>query len=1220
VASSFPDPSNLNFERRIIMREDVGRAFQQFVWEALSQSDFAGGTLVQHPVRGVDGGIDLIQEKGGRRTILECKFHGDRRTDSVESDWKKIAKILRNTLPALLAGEKAAILRSPHGPWLDRERPVTAYWFCTSASLPNQAALDRVVRKIREDLAAIAELAPGLSHLRDVHVEVRSAQHFAGTLAKLARLRFRWFGGLPHGLTAIGAYSTSTRTFRKFLQGGCLPYFSFGEFTRETNAVSDFLPDPEHLLDRLIEDSRPALIISGRGGIGKTRLGLEVAVAAERRGIVSLACGQQVDGAAIESLAREHIDTATCLIFIDYAEAHPNLTAIGGAIEAVNAVGHRLRLIATCRSSGERTVEHALEELGTRSVVLDDEKDGTTTRPYVDWVVDRILAHGNLKNVPGLSKVCAGLPVLATFALHLSQSQPGNFERFFGGLTTEMSFEQWASRRIEIMLKALGSIRDQSLRRMAEVAAILPLSPAEGTKLRAASSATSAILDILIADGWVDEEGGSINAAHDVFADAILANYLFASQISSQMRALDVLTEAHSWNALGRAVASVDRLAGHPGFTKLDGLGLIRSLSQSDADAASSIVLEILRSPLFRPEDVLALVREDERVRERLCSSYTHEGGLLYFIKEILRGGEDGLRKQAAEDLRPTLEARLSLDNQPTNMLLGRAFLLDPLTFSDRALEEMKRNPQEHQTHYLIRAWLSSKLPPQKISSIVTCWLDAHSRHNVKCSFVFRAWLQAHGDIDVVRPHVHRWLERYFEIPEAEFIYCAWLQAGGEKDEIFTSLAAWMEMHWHRIDAGYVYSHWLNSAGDWSTVASYVRRWLDLHGRSVHATQVIVPWLRARAPLDLIADDIQRWLARNCTHVDASHVYGLWLREVGQGDPTEDYVLRWITIHGTAKEAGRVYCAWLSARWDISNVGDAIRRWIDLYADLPQTSYVFSAWLEAELPAADIAPALRRWLDIHSSEPVARHGLCTWLRGDLGLDEIAPLVRQWLRLHVRDPDAQYLIKYISRQPNLSLEIAAGVAAWCQLNVEDPEAVTRIRTALVQHGRGDGRPVLQDIALDILERLDPEDFEERGINVAALSVIGLVGWSLHYHGESNTHAGRRLAAVHQYLMCASNIYKPDQVADHPRWTRQLALINHVAYLVRAGYLNRVLDKPAIENFIQWIAAWPAEEQRRAFGAVERLGKALYQPTLCQRLGMVAPRDDQGENRVADRRTE
>jgi hypothetical protein len=1311
VTASIPDPSNLHFERRIIMREDVGHAFQEFAWEALSLSEFAGRLLVQHPIRGVDGGIDLIQEEGGRLTALECKFHSDDRADSPEADWKKVAKILKATLPALLAAEPEARAKAPHAPWLDQERPISAYWFCTSAALPNQNALDRLKRRIQDDLKFIAGLQPGLRHLREVDVQVRAAQHFAGILARHAPLRLRWFGGLPTGLKAVDTYGASTRTFRRYLHDSSLPYFSFAEFARLAKLDADFLPDPEHLLDRLLEGSRPALVISGRGGIGKTRLALEVAVAAQRRGMLALSCGPAAHAASIEALAKCHIDSASVLIVMDYAEAHPNLAAIASAIEAVNSAGHCFRFVATCRSSGALGVQHALEDLGALPILMGENREEATSSAYADWVMRRILAHGDLENVPGLASVCAGLPVLATFALHLRQDQPRNFERLFGNLTSEISFEQWSTRRLDIMLATLGGVRSEALRRMAEVSAMLPLAPSEAGDLRVASRPTAAILDILIEDGWLDEEDGSIRAAHDVFADAILSAYLFEQGAPAQMRALDVLEEARAAGALGRGLTAIDRLGGHPRFRGLDGAALIRSIRQSDPRAPASIIPEIFQSPLFTPVTLLELIREDEPMRIELATNPLHESSLLFFCKEILRRSDEMQRKRAAEVLRTVIDAHLKRGDQPTNMLLARGFAIDPDFLADRALAEMKSNPDSHQTHYLIGAWLNAQRPRNAIADVVEKWLERHSSDNAKSSWVIRGWLQAHGDRELVRRHVQIWLGRFFAIPEAEFVYAAWLYARGGKEEIAEPLRAWLDLHSRRLDARFVYAAWLDSEGEWEAIADDVRRWLDRHGEQVYATHVYGAWLRAHAPLETIGNDIRRWLELHGEHLDACHLYRAWLRERKDSDAIRAYVGRWLAIHGTAAEAGHVFMGWLGCRADISVVAAALRAWLDLHAELPGARFIYVEWLDIKYPAEIVASAIRRWLDVHSETLVAQSVMCSWLRaefapasieadvrrwlglhgdrleagfllrwwldgkgalevvaghvqawlglhgltidanyiyrawldakGDIGAVEDGvrqwfPLhgetgeveflifswvkaggafevVRQsafrWLKLNIHSPASLYLMKYIVRQPDLPWDIVASAAVWCKLNASNPEAISRIRPLLYWYCTPETQGELQGIALDMLERLDPDDLEVGSIRISVLGVLGLMASSLSRSRALKTPYGYRLSAIHAYFIQSTRLYDTADSELHPRFVRQLPLVYHVCHLVEAAFLDRTRDKAAIDYFLDWLKAWPPEDRHRALLAGVRLGRCLGRPLLGQDLGLgphAAPR--------------
>jgi hypothetical protein len=96
----------------------------------------------------------------------------DSRDDGPESDWRKVASVLKETLPELCGKDEAKVLTSPHAPWLDRQRAISAYWFCISATFANQSAVDRLKGEIERDFEAISKLHPRLDHLARIVVRV----------------------------------------------------------------------------------------------------------------------------------------------------------------------------------------------------------------------------------------------------------------------------------------------------------------------------------------------------------------------------------------------------------------------------------------------------------------------------------------------------------------------------------------------------------------------------------------------------------------------------------------------------------------------------------------------------------------------------------------------------------------------------------------------------------------------------------------------------------------------------------------------------------------------------------------------------------------------------------------------------------------------------------------------------------------------------------------
>jgi hypothetical protein len=115
----------------------------------------------------------------------------------------------------------------------------------------------------------------------------------------------------------------------------------------------------------------------------------------------------------------------------------------------------------------------------------------------------------------------------------------------------------------------------------------------------------------------------------------------------------------------------------------------------------------------------------------------------------------------------------------------------------------------------------------------------------------------------------------------------------------------------------------------------------------------------------------------------------------------------------------------------------------------------------------------------------------------------------------------------------------------------------------------------------------------------------MAWSQNAKGDFKATPELRLRAIHAYLLQESDMYRPGLYALEPRFVRKSPLVHHVAHLLESGALDRKADRDKIEQFVQWLATWPADEKQRIAGAVTRLAKLLYRPDLAQRIAFPEP---------------
>jgi hypothetical protein len=114
------------------------------------------------------------------------------------------------------------------------------------------------------------------------------------------------------------------------------------------------------------------------------------------------------------------------------------------------------------------------------------------------------------------------------------------------------------------------------------MAARLPMSPEEHYAARSLNQETAQLIDLLVEDKWFESEGGLITAAHDIFADAIIAGYIFDASGAITNRVGDVVDDALGARAFKRALLALNRLAGHGRFQDIDGLAVLMRAQARD--------------------------------------------------------------------------------------------------------------------------------------------------------------------------------------------------------------------------------------------------------------------------------------------------------------------------------------------------------------------------------------------------------------------------------------------------------------------------------------------------------------------------------------------------------------------------------------------------------------------------------------------------------------
>jgi hypothetical protein len=404
-------PEDRRFDDRQLRIKDDGGDFESFVYESLSLPVDAN-TLRPGFGRGRDGAIDHMVERVGQRTVIECKFIGRYVTSTPQDRWGEVRRHLNDNLPKL-AKDPAERRGSPYAPWLDPEQRIGSYWFCVSFAFAHAQERINLEKLIADDFLQLSKKQPQLSHLARIHVQVQGWADFHGELRRRFSLRYRWFGDLPRGIVPLREKRFESRSFRRFLFEESLPFFSREKFLAESSDQQIVRED--QLVSNLSSElGDEALILTGAGGVGKTRLGLELCDRLLKLGWLAVRLTDNARGTSVADLVKAHAEPAQIILLSDYAERADDLSAIVEQISLVNdGKSHRVRLIATCRMSAVSSVRDALAPVTPRELALGIPRESEPSEiAFTEWVVRQILDYGHIPESEQIARVCHSLPIL----------------------------------------------------------------------------------------------------------------------------------------------------------------------------------------------------------------------------------------------------------------------------------------------------------------------------------------------------------------------------------------------------------------------------------------------------------------------------------------------------------------------------------------------------------------------------------------------------------------------------------------------------------------------------------------------------------------------------------------------------------------------------------------------------------------------------------------
>jgi hypothetical protein len=414
----------------------IGDAFQEFVHQVLLPGF---PQLHRFPGGGKDGAIDLIDTSNGCR-VIECKIVGEDDYVAIERRWSKV----RSLLDEHLRGPNGPTLgQSQYAPWYSSTSPITEYMFCVSAVFSNEQQRRTLKKTIEDFFTGLATQRPHLAHLQNLRVEITDWSDLTTRLQTQPHLIFRWFpSARPSGLVPLDE-DLDVGTFRAYLSSAKLLYYSLAEHLRLVSPpAAATIFDEESLLNHFDSPQTTGLIISGKGGVGKSRLTLELGWLGLQRGWSVMRVQSRLNEDALERFAERLSPDQTALFLIDYIETQSDFGELVESINVLNDSGvARLRYVAACRTA----YYHKAIANSERHLPVDlTPPPGSAVQDwfagYRQETIKEILTRAGLPTSDDYVKVCYNIPILAVFLAYLHTSGRSND---LAELLDETEFGHW---------------------------------------------------------------------------------------------------------------------------------------------------------------------------------------------------------------------------------------------------------------------------------------------------------------------------------------------------------------------------------------------------------------------------------------------------------------------------------------------------------------------------------------------------------------------------------------------------------------------------------------------------------------------------------------------------------------------------------------------------------------------------------------------------------
>ena len=314
---------------------EIENIFQQLCFDLLT-SEYPQYSFVPFPTAGQDGSIDHYAfTDDGKKVIVECK-----KNNTKENAANALSQLKTKLLENLAKNEAKNNL---YKPWFNAE--FKQYFYCTSAQFSTAKELEDFEKSIKDILIELSN-NDDLSHLATVAVKLFTWNTLKPILELDAFCAYKWIVSNTVGISHLDDNATEKSHYKQNLYGSKLAFISRTDYKKQN--PNDNIETEKEIFDKLFGvDTHSGILIHGQGGVGKTRLMLELGLMAKEQKWIALRVTKNLK--ELQDLDLKP-NANYCLLF-DYIEENTHFTAdIADKLFELFPHSH-IKIIATSRTS-----------------------------------------------------------------------------------------------------------------------------------------------------------------------------------------------------------------------------------------------------------------------------------------------------------------------------------------------------------------------------------------------------------------------------------------------------------------------------------------------------------------------------------------------------------------------------------------------------------------------------------------------------------------------------------------------------------------------------------------------------------------------------------------------------------------------------------------------------------------------------------------------------